>query len=486
MEILRSRARTPSEKWGGGELLDWLKVIHPGSHGNADYSAHFFRRADVLLGEHGTIGLIATNTIAQGDTRSTGLQTLANSGHVIYDATKSLLWPGEAAVAVAVVHSAKGSPTHFVEKNLDETPVADINSRLRPKPERSDPQPLTANAGLSFQGSIVLGMGFVLTPEEREALIEKDARNAERIFPYIGGDEVNSSPTQDFHRYVINFGQMTLEEAERWPDLLQIVREQVKPERDRNKRDVRRKYWWRFGESAPALYASLAPLDRCVVTTLVSKHLMFSYQPTDRVFSHKLCVFPLGTSCAFAVLQSRIHEVWVRLLSSTLEERLNYSPSDCFENFPFPDVDSTAANPSLESIGELVYDKRAHAMLENERGLTDTYNLLKDAGCNESQIVELRRLHEEMDKAVLTAYGWDDIDVPLYTSPTDDKGREALERFGDEVIDRLFVLNLTRSRDDAIRGSTRRRRQLSSTGATMSESQQEGQLSFESQDPYQE
>src|SRR5690606_22306377 len=116
-------------------------------------------------------------------------------------------------------------------------------------------------------------------------------------------------------------------EAEQWRDLIAIVREKVKPERDRNQRDVRRIYWWRFGETTPALYAAIAPLERCLVTAIVSKHLMFSFQPTDRVFSHKLYVFPLDRFCTFAILQSRLHNAWTWLLSSTLEERLNYSAS---------------------------------------------------------------------------------------------------------------------------------------------------------------
>ena len=159
-------------------------------------------------------------------------------------------------------------------------------------PERPDPQKLEANSNKSFQGSIVLGMGFTLTPQERDELIARDKKNAERIFPYIGGKEVNASPTQDFHRYVINFGQMSLEEAEKWPDLLQIVRENVKPERDKNNRLQYKKYWWHHGGKRPALYKAIQGLPRCLVTSCVSKHLVFSFQPPDRVFSHKLFVFP--------------------------------------------------------------------------------------------------------------------------------------------------------------------------------------------------
>jgi hypothetical protein len=145
-------------------------------------------------------------------------------------------------------------------------------------------------------------------------------RNAARIFPYLGGEEVNTSPTQSFDRYVISFGQMPLDEAERWPDLIRIVREKVKPERDKLKDNTdglfRKNHWWQFGRWTPALYAAIAPLERCLVTARVSMHLILSFQPTDRIFSDALYVFPLRIASAFAVLQSRIHEPWARLLSS--------------------------------------------------------------------------------------------------------------------------------------------------------------------------
>src|SRR5690606_17422857 len=168
----------------GDSYSSWLEQLHSASK-NADLSAHFFRRAAMLLGKHGTIGLIATNTIGQGDTRATGLQHLVRHGFAIYDATVNLPWPGEAAVTVSVVHLAKGSPAKETTVRLEGATVRAINSRLRPTPERADPQKLAANAGCSFQGSIVLGMGFVLPPEERDALITKDPRNGERISPYL-------------------------------------------------------------------------------------------------------------------------------------------------------------------------------------------------------------------------------------------------------------------------------------------------------------
>ena len=440
---------------GGRELLDWLQAIHEGAHGNADYSAHFFRRADSLLGKHGTLGLIATNTIAQGDTRATGLQALARAGHTIYDANRSLMWPGDAAVSVSVVHSAKGSAVGAsTHKRLDGIAVDAINSRLRGKPEREDPTTLATNGGRAFVGSYVLGMGFTLTPEERDALVASNPRNAKRIFPYLGGQEVNTSPTQSHDRYVINFGQMSLEEAESWPELLAIVRDKVKPERDKNNREQYRKYWWHFGEKRPALYEAIRPLERCLVTARVTKHLMFSFQPTDRVLNEKTYVFPLDRFTHFAVLQSRLHEAWTWLLSSTMKNDLNYSASDCFDTFPFPHLDPRAVIDPLEVIGERLYITRADYMVETNQGLTQTYNKLKDADCMESPIENLRKLHVEMDRAVLAAYGWNDIAVPPYSTPTNPEEEKALEAFQDEVIDRLFVLNAERAKEEKLAGKS--------------------------------
>ena len=127
-----------------------------------------------------------------------------------------------------------------------------------------------------------------------------------------------------------------------------------------------------------------------------------------------------------------------------MKNDLNYSGTDCFAPFPFPTADPREPIPELESIGQALYDARARYMVDTDQGLTDTHNLLKDPACDDTRIVGLRDLHEEMDRAVLAAYGWDDIDVPRYTTPTTDAKREALERFEDEVIDRKTASNKIR------------------------------------------
>lgn len=290
---------------------------------------------------------------------------------------------------------------------------------------------------------MIYGMGFTLTPEERDELVARDKKNDQRMFPYLGGEEVNTSPTQSFHRYVINFGDMSLEAAGRWPDLLHIVKEKVKPERDRLRDNSigrrRKQYWWRYGSESPAVYAAIRDLPRCLVVARTSKHLALAFQPTDRVFSENLIVFPLQHFTVFSILQCRVHVSWVALTSSTLESRQGYRPTDCFDTFPFPQESPRTTIPGLESVGRELYDARAQYLINNNIGLTCYYNALK-CGTQGVEIDYHRQLHTELDQAVLRTYGWEDlaIDVPPFGPPMPDD-------FKEEILDRLFKLNKERS-----------------------------------------
>ena len=161
--------------------------------------------------------------------------------------------------------------------------------------------------------------------------------------------------------------------------------------------------------------------------------------------------FGWTTCTAFAILQSRIHEPWARLLSSSLEDRLRYAASDCFETFPFPQPDPRAVIPALEDVGQRLYEARAAYMVETQQGLTQTYNKLKDPACDDAPIVALRRLHEELDTAVLAAYGWSDLPVPPFC-PSGAEQQKALERFQDAIVDRLVVLNAQRAEEERLAG----------------------------------
>jgi hypothetical protein len=416
-------------------ILDWFKQLHPESHGNADLVAHFFRRCFSLLRPGGSLGLIATNTIAQGDTRSTGLRWICLNGGTIYAARKRYKWPGVAAVVVSVVHIFKGA--YGGAKLLDKRPVEQITAFLFANGGHEDPKPLAANAGKSFVGSYVLGMGFTFDdsgPADNETpgiptpvitmerLIAENPQNADVIFPYIGGEEVNSSPTHAHHRYVINFGERSEETCRReWPELMEIVERKVKPGRLEQNREIRARYWWRFGETCPALYAAIAGCERVLVTARHQPNWQLARMIPSGVFSEAMVVFTLQSRTWLSLLQSSCHELWARFLGSSMKDDLRYTPSDCFETFPFPTalLDAAATDPThestrqnLEAIGERYHQFRAQLMVVNNEGLTSTYNRFHDPAETSSGLLELRRLHGEMDQAVLDAYGWSDVAPP--------------------------------------------------------------------------
>ncbi|HXG60172.1 MAG TPA: DNA methyltransferase [Planctomycetota bacterium] len=462
--------------------LDWLQEIHPDCHGNADLVAHFFRRAFNLLRQGGAFGLIATKTIGQGDTRSSGLRWICRNGGEIFCARRRLKWPGLAAVVVSVVHVMKGE--FRGPRRLDGREVEKITAYLFHRGGHDDPVRLTANAGKSFVGSYVLGMGFTFDDSDRDGiatpiaemrrLIEKDPANKEVIFPYIGGEEVNTHPAHEHHRYVINFGERSEEECRRrWPDLMAMIEKKVRPERAKlTKNEIGRKrarMWWQYGSLAKELYAAIAGLERVLAVNCgAAPHMAFALLSANAVFAHTLCVFPFDSYGPFAVLQSRVHETWVRFFASSLEDRLRYTPSDCFETFPFPERWDT--RPALEAAGKVCYEFRAALMIRNNEGLTKTYNRFHDPNERQADILRLRELHAAMDRAVLDAYGWTDIptryefllDYEIDEEEWGDKKKPYRYRWPDdirdEVLARLLELNARRAREEALSGAARRER----------------------------
>lgn len=446
----------------------WIVQQFTESKKNADLVSHFFRRAFDLLRIKGTFGLIATNTISQGDTRNSGLRYICEHGGTIYQAQRRLKWPGEAAVVVSVIHiqNSNGEIEH-IPKVLDGHEVDFISAYLFHAGGSANPKRLATNSDRGFQGSILLGMGFtfddmdkkgVATPiAEMKRLIAADERNASRIQPYLGGEEVNDSPQHLHHRYVINFGELTEDEAKAWPDLYNIVAQKVRPERQ--KKDAS-KYprmvfeWWKYWNPRPGLYSRVSDTEYVLVTTRHNPHSSFAIVKADQVFAESLVVFPNATAAFFCILQSHVHEVWSRFFSSSMKDDLRYAPSDCFETFPFPP--NWEGNAVLESAGTHYHEMRSAIMIDHNEGLTKTYNRFNDPDENDPQILKLRELHVAMDKVVLAAYGFDDIDTTCdfyldYEVEDEDEGAGRTRRkpwryrwpdeVRDEVLARLLELN---------------------------------------------
>ncbi|HOU53048.1 MAG TPA: N-6 DNA methylase [Myxococcota bacterium] len=478
----------------GERYRDWLYDAYPEAKNRCDLVAYFFRRAFALLRVDGTFGLIATNTIAQGDTRGGGLRWICQHGGEIYAVRKRVKWPGMAAVVVSVVHVMKGALPG--PKRLDDREVPKITAFLFHRGSHADPTRLLANKGKQFEGVKIYGQGFtfddtdtkgVATPiAEMERILAEHPDYREVIFPYIGGEEVNTSPTHAHHRYVINFGERSEEECRRrWPEFMAIVEAKVKPERvtkDAKKYPRMVHEWWKYWNARPELYAAIAGLERVLVISRVGQQAAVSFLPAAMVYADSLIVFPFPTHAAFCALQARPHEVWARFFGSSMKDDLRYTPSDCFETFPFPEGWET--HPALEAAGKAYYDFRAALMVKNNEGLTKTYNRFHDPNETDPGILRLRELHAAMDRAVLEAYGWTDLptdcdfflDYEVDEEEWGDKKRPWRYRWPDEVhaevLARLLDLNADRARAESRSGAAaagRRDGKKAAEGATKGE-----------------
>jgi hypothetical protein len=424
-----------------------VEHLAEGQRGSADLCAYFFLRNGQLVRPTGQFGLLATNTIAQGDTREVGLDQLTARGFSIPRAVASQPWPGVASLEVAEVWVRSG--TWSGDTNLDGKLTAGITSFLTvPGSVSGKPYRLKANEGKSFQGSIVLGMGFVLSPEEAQALIDKDPRNKDVLFPYLNGEDLNSRPDQSPSRWVINFFDWPIEKAMEYPDCFRIVEEKVKPERMKNNRKVYRDKWWQYAEKRPELYRTIAGMDRVLVVSLISNKVPFEIVSSSSIFAHKLGIFALPCDSFFPCLQSSFHYHWCWNYCSTMRTDLNYSPSDCFETFPFPDTTSC-----LASICTRYRVQRSHRMMLNLQGLTKTYNLFHNPSESSTDIQKLRDLHVEMDQAVAAAYGWDDLALDHGFHETKQGLRFTIsEPARREVLQRLLKLNHERYAEEVAAG----------------------------------
>ena len=241
-----------------------------------------------------------------------------------------------------------------------------------------------------------------------------------------------------------------------------IVESKVRPEREVQNRKALVERWWQYAEKRPGLYKAITGLDRVLVISRVGQQAAFAFVSARMVFSDSLIVFPLASYAAFCALQSRPHETWARFFGSSMKDDLRYTPSDCFETFPFPENWETRA--ALEVAGQAYYEFRAELMLRHDEGLTKTYNRFHDPDERDSEIVKLRALHVAMDRAVFDAYGWSNISTDSeflldYDIDEDWGDKKKPYRYGwpdevrDEVLARLLELNAERAKEEARSGA---------------------------------
>lgn len=329
---------------------------------------------------------------------------------------------------------------------------------------------LEGNRDLSNRGVQLFGAGFIVTREEATALGLGSVAGIERhVRPYRNGRDLTDRPRDVM---VIDlFGLNAEQVRERFPAVFQRVLERVKPERDQNNREVRRRNWWLFGETNPKLRKQLAGLSRYIATVETSKHRIFQFLDASILPDNKLVAIALGDAHELGVLSSTPHVAWALAAGSWLGVGNDpvYVKTKCFETFPFPDTKRELKIRIRTLAQELDAHRKRQQAQHVDLTLTGMYNVLeklktgealnaKEKAIHEHGLVAvLKTLHDELDRAVLDAYGWSDL-APLLevvngnaapgasgTPATRDDCKRTLD---ETLLERLVALNAERSAEE--------------------------------------
>lgn len=394
----------------GKNVREWyVNTLAGGNRGSADLCAYFYLRSYSLMRKGAMLGLLATNTIAQGDTREVGLDRMVNAGFTITRSIQSKPWPVSSAnLEYAAVWGIKGTVPDTIAKDCDGAEVVRISTLLEPHGRvMGNPVALKENQNISFIGCNIVGKGFIVTRNQVNEWVKADSRNKEVLFPYLNGDDLNSNPDSSASRWVIDFNDRSEEKAKSYTAPYKHLFQYVKPEREKNHREVYRDYWWQYAEKRPALRKAISALKEVLVLTRVSKVIVPVKIKTGIVLSDALVIFASNSYADQAVLSSSMHQYWAISRGSSLETRLRYTPSDVFETFPRPQN-----TDALAAIGKTLDEERREIMLRRQLGLTKLYNLVNDPDISDSfdaDVARLREIHRHLDETVMAAYGWSDV-----------------------------------------------------------------------------
>ena len=479
-----------------------VEHITDGAPGAVDLVGYFYRQSYSLLQSNAIFSLIASNSIAEGATRIVGLETIMSNGGQIIKAHPDMEWPGAAAVVVSTVtvYKAAEQAAWSGQYFIDNLPVPTISSYLTGQEEWT-PKTLVGNANQSYIGSYVLGMGFALSEREALELIERNPRNKDVLYPYLNGEDLNTDCCQKASRWIVNFFdwpldrtakgswlQATNEEKEGfyktfsvpadypgrvvqdYPEVYEKILRDVKPERSRSSDKVARTRWWVYMRPRYELYHLIGrgadfvkhpdgwsddhELKKVWGTALSSKHRTF-YNYSSEIVIDQTNVSVVCAPENVVSLLSNIHIVWSLAQGGTLGSSTSrYTPSVCYETFPFPVEAPKDFALMVES-----YDKlRRDIMCREKIGLTQLYNGLNDPNLKTNEYDDLREIQIQIDNAVRDAYGWTDLDLKhgfheVGYLPANDNVRFTIsESARIEVLKRLAKLNKERWEEEEAAG----------------------------------
>ncbi|MEX0916117.1 MAG: DNA methyltransferase, partial [Wenzhouxiangellaceae bacterium] len=281
---------------------------------------------------------------------------------------------------------------------------------------------LQANGSISSRGVQLIGSGFIVDQDQAANLGLGRIKGVERVLrEYRNGRDLTQTPRRVL---VIDLFHFDSDKARNsYPDIYQWVKNSVKPERDQNNRKSYREKWWIFGEPRREWRRMSERLPRYIATVETSKHRFFQFLDESILPDNMLVCIATDKGVHLGVTSSRLHMEWALRIGGRLGmgNDPRYNKSRCFEIFPFPDIGQAIA----EKVSSLAEQLDTHRKRQQEQypGLTMTgmYNVLeklrreepltaKEKEIHEQGLVSvLRELHDDLDRAVFAAYGWDDL-----------------------------------------------------------------------------
>ncbi|MEI7901806.1 MAG: DNA methyltransferase, partial [bacterium] len=372
----------------------------------ADLCCYWFEktRAQLKAGKCRRAGLLATQGIRGGANREV-LKRIKDSGGIFWAESDRPWVLNGANVHVSMVGFDDGADTSRV---LDGHNVTSINADLSTSADTTQARLLKANAGIAFMGDTKVGPFEIPEALAREWLPLRNPNgkpNADVLRPWANGLELLRTPQG---LWIVDFPPGTTEaEASQYEAPFEHIRKHVQPLRAVNNRAVYAQRWWIHAEARPEMRISLAALPRYIATSTVAKHRLFVWLESTVLPDHALIVFARADELFFGILHSRIHEIWALAQGTQLETRPRYTPTSCFETFPFPpgilEPRPSDLEPSLASIStaaaELDLARRNWLgdRTDPKRTLTALYN---------ARPTWLDLAHRKLDAAVAAAYGW--------------------------------------------------------------------------------
>jgi SAM-dependent methyltransferase len=380
---------------------------------SVDFCAYWFRLAHDKIDEKGRVGLVATNSISQGKSRIAALDYITQNGGYIHESISTQPWYGKAKVHVSIVNWCKQKPEIYY---LDDQIVSQINSALKSSIDVSQAVRLKANLNKCFQGVIPVGEGFIVTEQQVTDWIKADSKNQEVLKLFSMGANLAQNPHGKPDRWIIDFNDMSIEDASDYQLPFEYIKQAVKPQRDKNRRDVTRINWWKYGEKRPAMRNAISSLSFYFAVPRVSKWAIFIPAPLNWLPGDKSVVVASDDFYIFGILSSIVHREWMHAQKSTLKADIAYTHNTCFETFPFPQTADIKIVEKIRDKAEKLHQYRTEKMESKQWGITTLYNKFFNEPSS-----KLYQLHQQLDKLVMEAYKF---------KPEDD------------ILEKLLILNL--------------------------------------------